>query len=132
MSIWDKGTALLSHYVYSVRFRDNKTVATSVASPATSKVLHKFDIATTDNINQIPSNVNSNLSNGGQGNGSVVPFVISTRAYEGVCRGFSGNKSRRSLVYHPQLVAVYHQHEVLHLIKPQLIQPSADDMRLRR
>ena len=26
----------------------------------------------------------------------------------------------------------YHQHAVLHLIKPQLIQPSADDMRLRR
>ena len=32
---------------------------------------------------------------------------------------FIRNKSRRSLVYHPQLVAVYHQHEVLHLIKPQ-------------
>ena len=63
----DKGTVLLSHYVYSVRFRDNKTVATSVASPATSKVLHKFDIATTDNINQIPSNVNSDLSNGDKG-----------------------------------------------------------------
>ena len=29
------------------------------------------------------------------------------------------NKSRRSLVYHPQLVAVYHQHEVLYIIKPQ-------------
>ena len=28
-------------------------------------------------------------------------------------------KSRRSLVYHPQLVAVYHQCEALHLIKPQ-------------
>ena len=27
---------------------------------------------------------------------------------------------------------VYHQHAVLHLIKPQVIQPSADDMRLRR
>ena len=31
------------------------------------------------------------------------------------------NKSRHSLVYHPQLVAVYHQHEVLYLIKPQVI-----------
>jgi hypothetical protein len=29
------------------------------------------------------------------------------------------NKSRRSLVYHPQLVAVYHQCEVLYIIKPQ-------------
>ena len=29
------------------------------------------------------------------------------------------NKSRRSLVYHPQLVAVYHQHGVLYIIKPQ-------------
>ena len=42
------------------------------------------------------------------------------------CRGrlcymyFWWIKSRRSLVYHPQLVAVYHQHEVLYLIKPQL------------
>ena len=24
------------------------------------------------------------------------------------------------IAYHPQLVAVYHQHEVLHLIKPQI------------
>ncbi|MBO5930886.1 MAG: hypothetical protein J6Q70_01465 [Clostridia bacterium] len=30
------------------------------------------------------------------------------------------NKSRRSLVSHPHLVAVYHQHEVLYLIKPQV------------
>ena len=30
------------------------------------------------------------------------------------------NKSRRSLVYHPQLVAVYHQHEVLYIIKSQV------------
>jgi len=29
------------------------------------------------------------------------------------------NKSRRSLVYHPQLVAVYHQNAVLYIIKPQ-------------
>ena len=29
-----------------------------------------------------------------------------------------------SLVYHPQLVAVYHQHEVLYLIKPQEYAPS--------
>jgi len=28
-------------------------------------------------------------------------------------------KSRRRRVYHPQLVAVYHQHEVLYIIKPQ-------------
>ena len=28
-------------------------------------------------------------------------------------------KSRRSLVYHPQLVAVYHQCEALYIIKPQ-------------
>ena len=35
-----------------------------------------------------------------------------------LCHGFA-NKSRRSLVYHPQLVAVYHQHEVLYIIKPQ-------------
>ena len=30
------------------------------------------------------------------------------------------NKSRRSLVYHPQPVAVYHQCEALHIIKPQV------------
>lgn len=30
------------------------------------------------------------------------------------------------------LSAVYHQCKALHLIKPQLIQPTADDMRLRR
>jgi hypothetical protein len=29
------------------------------------------------------------------------------------------NNSRRSLVYHPQFIAAYHQHEVLHIIKPQ-------------
>ncbi|MBE6630611.1 MAG: hypothetical protein E7624_07170 [Ruminococcaceae bacterium] len=29
------------------------------------------------------------------------------------------NKSRRSLVYHPQPVAAYHQCEALHIIKPQ-------------
>ena len=29
------------------------------------------------------------------------------------------NKSRHSLVYHPQLVAVYHQNGVLYIIKPQ-------------
>ena len=28
-------------------------------------------------------------------------------------------KSRRSLVYHPQLVAVYHQRVMLYIIKPQ-------------
>jgi len=32
-------------YVYSIRFRDNKTAATSVASPASSKVLHQGDVA---------------------------------------------------------------------------------------
>ena len=31
----------------------------------------------------------------------------------------SANKSRRSLVYHPQLVAVYNQCEALYIIKPQ-------------
>ena len=30
------------------------------------------------------------------------------------------NQSRRSLVYHPQLVAVYHQTEGLDIIKPQV------------
>ena len=30
------------------------------------------------------------------------------------------SKSRQSRVYHPQLVAVYHQHEVLYIIKPQI------------
>ena len=29
------------------------------------------------------------------------------------------NHQGASLVYHPQLVAVYHQHEVLYIIKPQ-------------
>jgi len=29
------------------------------------------------------------------------------------------SQSRRRRVYHPQLVAVYHQHEVLYIIKPQ-------------
>ena len=28
-------------------------------------------------------------------------------------------KSRQRRVYHPQLVAVYHQSEALHIIKPQ-------------
>ena len=28
-------------------------------------------------------------------------------------------ESMQSIVYHPQLVAVYHQHEVLYIIKPQ-------------
>jgi hypothetical protein len=28
-------------------------------------------------------------------------------------------QSRRSLAYHPQLVAVYHQNKVLYIIKPQ-------------
>jgi len=29
------------------------------------------------------------------------------------------SQSRQRRVYHPQLVAVYHQHEVLYIIKPQ-------------
>ena len=37
---------------------------------------------------------------------------------------------RLAVVYHPQTVAVYHQHAVLYLIKPQGIQPTADDIRL--
>ena len=37
-----------------------------------------------------------------------------------------------SLVYHPELVAVYHQHEVLYIIIAKVIQPSVDDIRLWR
>ena len=37
-----------------------------------------------------------------------------------------------SLVYHLQLVAVYHQDKVLHIIIAKAIQPSVDEMRLRR
>jgi len=34
-----------------------------------------------------------------------------------------------SLVYHPQLVAVYHQHEVLYIIKPQArCTPARDEI----
>jgi len=38
-----------------------------------------------------------------------------------LCKYFNrfASKSRRRRVYHPQLVAVYHQHEVLYIIKPQ-------------
>ena len=44
-----------------------------------------------------------------------------------ICKGLYhviANKSRRSLVYHPRLVAVYHQPEVLYLSKPQEYAPS--------
>ena len=36
------------------------------------------------------------------------------------CDSDFSHNSRRSRVYHPQLVAVYHQHEVLYIIKPQV------------
>ena len=52
-----------------------------------------------------------------------------------ICKGLYhviANKSRRSLVYHPQPVAVYHQHEVLYLIKPQEDAPSVMIYALRR
>lgn len=45
------------HYVYSIRFRDNKTVATSVASPASSKVLHQGDVATKKMVTDAGPNV---------------------------------------------------------------------------
>lgn len=48
-------------YVYSIRFRDNKTAATSVASPASSKVLHQGDVAAiTDMVSKDQPVVNSN------------------------------------------------------------------------
>ena len=40
-------------YVYSIRFRDNKTVATSLVHPATSKATSEFDITTNNSISQI-------------------------------------------------------------------------------
>ena len=39
-------------YVYSIRFRDNKMVATSLVHHATSKATSEFDIATTNSISQ--------------------------------------------------------------------------------
>ena len=36
------------------------------------------------------------------------------------------------LVYHPQLVAVYHQCRALYIIIAKAIQPTVDDIRLRR
>ena len=95
---------------HSVNGRQKKATRPDTKSQGVYPLTHDSKISIYDLLSAVKR---------GQGNGSVVPFVISTRAYEGVCRGFSGNKSRRSLVYHPQLVAVYHQHEVLHLIKPQ-------------
>ena len=47
-----------------------------------------------------------------------------TKRQGGLLFIFTVDKSRRSLGYH--------QHKVLHLIKPQEIQPSADDIRLWR
>ena len=41
-------------YVYSIRFRDNKTVATSLFYPASSKATRQFDAATNNIIPQIP------------------------------------------------------------------------------
>ena len=38
------------------------------------------------------------------------------------------NKSRRSLVYHPQLVAVYHQCGALYIIIAKAIQPTVDEI----
>ena len=53
-------------------------------------------------------------------NNSESTLVIN---YENRIYRFEGNQ---------RLAVVYHQHRVLYLIKPQVIQPSADDMRLRR
>ena len=39
-------------YVYSIRFRDNKTVATSLFHPASSKATRQFDATTNDIISQ--------------------------------------------------------------------------------
>ena len=44
----------------------------------------------------------------------------------------SNLESRHGRVYHTQLVAVYHQHEVLYIIIAKEIQPVVDNMRLRR
>ena len=41
-------------YVHSIRFRDNKTVATSLFHPASSKATRKFDAATNNIISQNP------------------------------------------------------------------------------
>lgn len=51
------------HYVYSIRFRDNNTVATSIASPASSKVRRQGDIATDGSSLTYPFfNVNTQFS----------------------------------------------------------------------
>lgn len=55
-------------YVYSIRFRDNKTAATSVASPASSKVLHQGDVAAvTDMISEDHPVVKQNSSTDSDG-----------------------------------------------------------------
>lgn len=51
-------------FVYSILFKDNKTVATSVVSPARSKVLRQNDVATNSIIDQDIDNVNNVLQDG--------------------------------------------------------------------
>ena len=46
-------------YVYSIRFTDNKTVATSILSPADSKLLSQVDVTTNTNVPQNTPVVNT-------------------------------------------------------------------------
>lgn len=54
-------------FVYSILFKDNKTVATSVVSPASSKVLRQNDVATKNIIDQDIENVNNAMRIGADG-----------------------------------------------------------------
>ncbi|MBQ8494758.1 MAG: hypothetical protein IJ465_03285, partial [Clostridia bacterium] len=58
------------------------------------------------------------------------PLQISI--YQTDYTNFQQSNQGEALYIIRSLSAVYHQCEALHLIKPQLIQPSADNMRLRR
>ena len=58
---------------------------------------------------------------------------IGRRSFKGVrIPRFSETNQGEALYIINSIGIAYHQHAVLHLIKPQLIQPLADDIRLRR
>ena len=58
-------------YVYSIRFRDNKTVATSLFYPASSKATRKFDAATINSIPQISEKSTSKTKKDSESDGIV-------------------------------------------------------------
>ena len=54
--------SMKEEYIYSIQFRDNKNVATSVVSPASSKVLGKLDVTTESSLPQSGSDVKQEFS----------------------------------------------------------------------